>query len=1158
MSDERSYQHRVTNRTAAANATGKRQRVTYAPKHYVHNPGPRAQLAAAAGPSRAGRLPNASISWEPALRGASAQHIWESAEHVARQRGRTPASQEAVSERRERSATNTAETGALNFAGMLDDLRGDTRVDMLGVPVTDYHHDFESDGERRTSEGKTQVDYLHQFKEQNLAPQYAQLIIAFRHAPPLDLKCSACQRTGVARWRCGHCILKRDFCSSCLRQTHWSNPFHTIGWWTGQHYRKAWLRDAGVAILLCPNAQLGEGCPNNPGCRPNFDTIDTEPPPSYGSFTVAAPSAASSDASGDDSLTAAVRPDDDVHLPPAFRDVDEGEIEDLYLPPGPGLEDDFQPIGPPDEEGAESHYEYTAGVARDGGKTSIPTKDLYGHRTLVVVHTDAIHGIGVGFCRCPEAPSEDRQLVKYAGLFPASQDIPSTAFTLQFLEYRHFDDVICKTSAQAHMRKIRRCTEPDELRLAPNRYPKLLLVSRLYTAIKNLIDFGYASQPLANWREPPAGGLVWKCIVCPRKTPEFNNLPKIWERDPDEWRKFVSLCYDGNFSGDHTISRRPGNNVSLYPGTGMFDLADAVAAHAARALDDRALRRIYPDLNANDKPCHEHKAAATVGKVRSKVVDIKGIGSWACSRHGCFCACATNNFTLGESSSPVDKSLDSAFCHTITDQITRVQLLYDIWCRYGVHVQKRFKHSGLDWPKFREVLQGVGVWHIYGHVFECFRRFSPDYSPRAGIVDGEILETLWSLLNGILQACRGMSLAAREEKINMHMNDINHRKIIEMTGTLVRKYRKYSRELKIRRHHLSQLELSCGDDDIERWETARRALEEKRVKDPYYADAFWESPTPPSDPGKQVVEVRLLEDDDSGLVKAIMQSLKLEENSLRMQAQGKEWGASLEDRRTAAIARTRFNNRRIKANRELATLLDQDFQDDELLPPRLAKILDEDEWAEDDEVLHRHQLRVQPEFRPVSLPSAWPVGRRKKEHLTEMEQEAMGIEMELRLADMAERLQAIREGLCDQAQGYRLTIRNKKGKGSANYRERTNAWLHVRQQTKDVRVHAAIYNHHVRRLHLIFWDDAPRAQARYAALKGRYKLILASDIRCSTATYEMYNNMRTRGEFKLPWFWRMQDVSTAVDEEAQEDMAGDEQPTEDDESFIAQCERRGE
>lgn len=122
------------------------------------------------------------------------------------------------------------------------------------------------------------------------------------------------------------------------------------------------------------------------------------------------------------------------------------------------------------------------------------------------------------------------------------------------------------------------------------------LVCRQYSATQDLINFGYATQTLQTWVEPPAGGLVWKCIVCPRKVPDFNNLPRKWEDDPDEWRLFISLCYDGNFSGDHTISRRPGNNVPFYPGTGFFNHPDVVAEHMKKAVDDRSLKRILPDL----------------------------------------------------------------------------------------------------------------------------------------------------------------------------------------------------------------------------------------------------------------------------------------------------------------------------------------------------------------------------------------------------------------------------------------------------------------------------------------------------------------------------------------------------------------------------------
>lgn len=74
---------------------------------------------------------------------------------------------------------------------------------------------------------------------------------------------------------------------------------------------------------------------------------------------------------------------------------------------------------------------------------------------------------------------------------------------------------------------------------------------------------------------------------------------------------------------------------------------------------------------------------------------------------------------------------------------------------------------------------GVGVWHIYGHVLECFSRFSPLYAYRCGIVDGEIVETLWSILNHILGSCRGMSLAHREETLNFKMSDMNWKKIVK-------------------------------------------------------------------------------------------------------------------------------------------------------------------------------------------------------------------------------------------------------------------------------------------------------------------------------------------------------------------------------------------
>jgi hypothetical protein len=131
----------------------------------------------------------------------------------------------------------------------------------------------------------------------------------------------------------------------------------------------------------------------------------------------------------------------------------------------------------------------------------------------------------------------------------------------------------------------------------------------------------------------------------------------------------------------------------------------------------------------------------------------------------------------------MDFALDRAIKQNTNPQkIGRLQLLYDIMCIYGVHLEDRFKKlAHLDWPQFREFIRCVGVWHIYAHIPKCYGRYSPLYALHTGIVDGEILETLWSLLNNVTQSCRSMSLANREETINFHMNDINWKKTVEMS-----------------------------------------------------------------------------------------------------------------------------------------------------------------------------------------------------------------------------------------------------------------------------------------------------------------------------------------------------------------------------------------
>ena len=134
----------------------------------------------------------------------------------------------------------------------------------------------------------------------------------------------------------------------------------------------------------------------------------------------------------------------------------------------------------------------------------------------------------------------------------------------------------------------------------------------------------------------------------------------------------------------------------------------------------------------------------------------------------------------------MDYVLNNAL-HYKMNSIQRCVLFYDLVCKYRVYLRRRFKESkGLDFPEFEEWMEGVGMWHIYSHISTCYPRFTPLYIPRIGMVDGEVIETLWSRLNLISPSCRTMSLSNRAETLNSHMNDSNWKKNIEMGNISLR------------------------------------------------------------------------------------------------------------------------------------------------------------------------------------------------------------------------------------------------------------------------------------------------------------------------------------------------------------------------------------
>jgi len=83
-------------------------------------------------------------------------------------------------------------------------------------------------------------------------------------------------------------------------------------------------------------------------------------------------------------------------------------------------------------------------------------------------------------------------------------------------------------------------------------------------------------------------------------------------------------------------------------------------------------------------------------------------------------------------------------------------------------------------PTRLEIDWAIRLFHVHNHKEECFYQFASSFIPGAGIVAGEILESLWAALNRISLATWTATLAHQTEVIDDHASDSNHKKTLGM------------------------------------------------------------------------------------------------------------------------------------------------------------------------------------------------------------------------------------------------------------------------------------------------------------------------------------------------------------------------------------------
>lgn len=390
-----------------------------------------------------------------------------------------------------------------------------------------------------------------------------------REVLPESAICADCGRQ-VAEWRCGDCIDGRLLCRSCMRHTHFPNPFHRIECWTGTHFRKAALWEVGVCLIL-PHQNSPGICDNLVWQRNMLEKLQRKKdtlPQTHVPISTA------------ESLNMA----DSVADPERETSKDEATMRvlDEMLNghnPDEVLEED-ETIRPVDTEadlldadaGTAGFTAYMQGVlgadsAAYPSQSSMPTPptcDALSNQYVRVVHTNGVHHIALVTCTCRGHEKITTDLI-YARWMPTSFVRVRTIFTMVVLDHFRYCNLEMRSSAYQFYQLLRRLTNTLNPSKVANLYHELRRLSRLWRWVKKLRWAGYAQkagQPIT----PDRGELGNFCPACPQVG---FNLPDDWKDDPNRWVFRRVFTADGNFKADHVRQKSAADDIWLSDGLGM-------------------------------------------------------------------------------------------------------------------------------------------------------------------------------------------------------------------------------------------------------------------------------------------------------------------------------------------------------------------------------------------------------------------------------------------------------------------------------------------------------------------------------------------------------------------------------------------------------------
>ena len=133
----------------------------------------------------------------------------------------------------------------------------------------------------------------------------------------------------------------------------------------------------------------------------------------------------------------------------------------------------------------------------------------------------------------------------------------------------------------------------------------------------------------------------------------------------------------------------------------------------------------------------------------------------------------------------MDFSFSEACLTTSCTLIPRLLHIYDSGCIYHIKCPQHFLDGQAYLTTLTSILEkAIGMFHVHGHQNSCFFSYATAFIKGAEMVNGKILETLWSTLNSISPSLCTATLAHQSEVLDDHMNDGNWKKMVSMSEYL--------------------------------------------------------------------------------------------------------------------------------------------------------------------------------------------------------------------------------------------------------------------------------------------------------------------------------------------------------------------------------------